>query len=106
MIAVEQARAHLEHLGLGEAAAVLEGRLEAAAHRQAPYAEFLADLLGAETTVRRERYLRTRTRLAHFPYQRTLEQFDFRFQPSIDQRQVRELATLAFVTEAANVLLL
>jgi len=106
MIALEQARAHLEQLGLGEAAAVLDGRLEAAAHRQVPYAEFLADLLGAEATVRRERYLRTRTRLAHFPYLRTLEQFDFGFQPSIDQRQVRELATLAFVTEAANVLLL
>ena len=34
------------------------------------------------------------------------DQFDFRFQPSIDERQVRELATLTFVTEAANVRLL
>jgi DNA replication protein DnaC len=35
-----------------------------------------------------------------------LDQFDFRFQPSIDKRQIRDLATLTFVTEAANVLLL
>jgi DNA replication protein DnaC len=106
MIALEQARQHLEHLGLAQAAAVLEGRLEAAAHRQLPYAEFLADLLGAEAAARRERYLRTRTRLAHLPFQRTLGQFGFAFQPSLDERQVRELATLAFVAEAANVLLL
>ena len=106
MIAVEVARYHLEHLGLAQAAAVLESRLEAAAQKQTPYAEFLADLLGAEAAARRERYLRTRTRLAHLPFHRTLEQFDFSFQPSVDERQVRELATLAFVAEAANVLLL
>ncbi len=106
MIALEQARHHLEHLGLDQAAAVLEGRLEAAAQQQVPYAEFLADLLGTEAAARRERYLRTRTRLAHLPFQRTLAEFDFGFQPSIDERQVRELATLAFVAEAANVLLL
>ena len=106
MIALERARHYLEQLGLDEAAAVLESRLEAAAQEQRAYADFLADLLGTETAVRRERYLRTRTRLAHLPFQRTLAQFDFRFQPSIDERQVRELATLTFVAEAANVLLL
>ena len=55
---------------------------------------------------RRERYLKTKTSLAHLPFQRTLEQFDFSFQPSIDERQVKELANLAFVAEATNILLL
>lgn len=106
MIAAAQARQALEHLGLVEAAIVLESRLEAAAQKQLPYADFLADLLASETSVRRERYLRARTRLAHLPFQRTLDQFDFRFQPSIDKRQVKELATLTFVSEAANILFL
>ena len=106
MIAAAQARQSLEQLGLAEAAAVLDGRLEAASQKQLPYADFLADLLSTETAVRRERYLRTRTRLAHLPFQRTLDQFDFRFQPSIDKRQVRDLATLTFISEAANVLFL
>jgi len=52
-----------------------------------------------------ERYLVSRTRLAHLPYQRTLEDLDFTFRPSIDERQVRDLAGLSFVPEAANVLL-
>jgi DNA replication protein DnaC len=106
MIAAAQARQALEHLGLAEAATVLESRLEAAAQKQLPYADFLADLLASETSVRRERYLRARTRLAHLPFQRTLDQFDFRFQPSIDKRQVKELAALTFVSEAANILFL
>lgn len=106
MIAIAKARHYLEQLGLHQAAAVLEGRLEAAAHKQLPYAEFLVDLLGVEATARHERYLRTRMRLAHLPFHRTLEQFDFSFQPSIDERQIRELATLAFVADAANVIFL
>ena len=44
--------------------------------------------------------------MAHLPFQRTLEQFDFTFQPSIDERQVKEMASLAFVPEATNILLL
>ena len=70
------------------------------------HVDFLLDLLSVEVAARRERYLKTRTRLAHFPFQRTLEQFDFSFQPSIDERLIRELATLSFVSEAANVILL
>ena len=106
MIALEKARQNLEMLGLNQAAAVLESRLEGAARNQPTYAEFLADLLDAELQVRRERYLRTRLSLAHLPFHKTLRDFDFSFQPSIDERQIRELATLAFVAEAANVIFL
>ena len=53
----------------------------------------LADLLGVELAARRERYPTTRTRMAHLPFKRTLEDFDFSFQPSIGERQVKELAT-------------
>ena len=106
MIALEQARHHLETLGLKQAVEVLDNTLDAAANQQLPYPEMLAQLLGAEVAARRERYLTTRTKLAHLPFQRTLEQFDFAFQPSIDQRLAKELASLAFVSEASNVLLL
>lgn len=106
MIALEKARAHLEQLGLAQAATALDGQLEHAAQHELPYAEFLANLLGVEAAARRERYLRTRTSLAHFPYHRTLEQFDFAFQPSIDRRLIEELATMAFVANYANVIFL
>ena len=106
MIALEQARQHLETLGLKQAVEVLDNTLDAAASKQLTYADVLAQLLGAEVSARRERYLTTKTRMAHLPFQRTLEQFDFAFQPSIDERQVKELANLAFVSEATNILLL
>ena len=106
MISLEQARQHLETPGLKQAVEVLDNTLDAAANKQLPDPEMQAELLGAEVAARRQRYLTTRNRLAHLPFQRTLEQFDFDFQPSIDERLVKELANLAFVAEAANVLLL
>ena len=105
-MALEQARLHLETLGLKQAVEALENSLDVAAGKQLTYPEMLAELLGVEVSARRERYLSTRTKMAHLPFHRTLEQFDFAFQPSIDERQVKELANLAFVTEATNILLL
>ena len=106
MMALEQARQHLETLGLKQAVEALENSLDLAASKQLTYPEMLAELLDVEVSARRERYLSTRTKMAHLPFHRTLEQFDFAFQPSIDERQVKELANLAFVTEATNILLL
>ena len=106
VIALEQARQYLESLGLKQAVEVLDNTLDTAASKQLTYPEMLEQLLGVEVDARRERYLSTRTKMAHFPFQRTLEQFDFAFQPSIDERQVKELANLAFVAEATNILLL
>ena len=76
MIALEQARQYMESLGLTEAVEVLDSRLDAAARKQMPYPDMLADLLGIEVAARRERYLTTRTRMAHLPFRRTLEQFE------------------------------
>jgi DNA replication protein DnaC len=106
VIALERAREQLETLGLVEAAARLDARLEAASKSEIPYAEFLTDLLGQELSVRRERYLLTRTKLARLPFRKTLEQFDFDAQPSIDRKQVMELASLSFIPHADNLILL
>src|SRR5260370_42479502 len=47
-----------------------------------------------------------RIRMAHFPFEKTLESFDFKFQPSLDPKIVRELATSRYIANAENVLLL
>ncbi|MCU1248223.1 MAG: ISAca2, transposase istB [Edaphobacter sp.] len=52
------------------------------------------------------RQVRLKTQWAHFPYNKGLDQFDFAFQPSVDQRKLRELAGLAFLERKENVLLL
>ena len=72
----------------------LEPLLETAAKKEPSYADFLLEVISAEADARRQRYLKTRLQLAHLPYVKTFDQFDFAFQPSIDERQIRELRTL------------
>jgi DNA replication protein DnaC len=93
-------------LSLTTSEGVLESHLETAARKEAPYAEFLHDLLLVETEARRLRLWNTRMKLAHLPYVKKLSDFDFSFQPNIDERQLKELATLGFVHEANNIILL
>jgi len=106
MTAIEQLQETLTGLGLTALAARLEGLLEQAAKKEPSYGDFLLEVLSTESDARRQRYLKTRLQLAHLPYLKNFDQFDFSFQPSIDERQIRELRTLRFVHEASNVILL
>nr|WP_235548996.1 ATP-binding protein [Paenibacillus sp. Soil522] len=60
-----------------------------------------------EISARHERFIRIKTRMAaHLPYHKTLDQCDFRFQPSIDERRIRDMATLRFVEHQENLIFL
>ncbi len=102
----QQVRAHLHTLGLTAAAARLAPALEAAERDKPGYTEFLADMLGHEVIALRERQLAGRMRFAKLPARKTLEQFDFAAQPSLDRRLIEDLATLRFVEEKSNILLI
>ena len=106
MTPLERLRTTLTALSLTAIDARLEALLESASKKEASYADFLLEVLSAEADARRQRYLKTRLQLAHLPYVKTFHQFDFAFQPSIDERQIRELRRLRFVHEASNVILL
>ena len=106
MTPIERLQTALNGLGLKAAETRLEGLLEQASKKEPSYAEFLDELLSCEVDARRTRYLRARLQLAHFPFVKTFDQFDFAFQPSIDERQIRELRSLRFVHEASNVVFL
>jgi DNA replication protein DnaC len=98
---IERLQTALETLGLKAVEARLENLLEEAAKKEPSYADFLQDLLNCEVEVRRTRYLRARLQLAHFPFIKTFEQFDFSFQPSIDERQIRSCVRCALFTMPA-----
>jgi DNA replication protein DnaC len=106
MTTLEQLRTTLGGLNLTAIDARLESLLETAAKQAPAYGDFLLHVMNTESDARRQRYLKTRLQLAHLPFVKTFDQFDFAFQPSIDERQIRELRTLRFVHEASNVILL
>lgn len=67
----------------------------------------LLDLvLSEELAVRDDRRFRNGLRLSKLPHHKTLEDYDFSFQPDLDPRKVKDLATPSFVEDKANVALL
>jgi DNA replication protein DnaC len=96
----------LERLKLDHLEAQLDVVCEQSASHQLDYKHFLAQALDVEWQGRSQRGTEARLRLARFPWLKTLEQFDFDCQPSLDRRQVRELAGLSFVERAHNVIVL
>src|SRR5579875_2228149 len=106
MTPVERIQTALNGLGLKAAEARIESLLEQASKKEPSYADFLDELLACEVDARRSRYLRARLQLAHLPFLKTFDQFDFGFQPSIDERQIHEVRTLRFIHEASNVVFL
>jgi DNA replication protein DnaC len=100
----QQLRGHLAALKLTATAEALASQLEQAEQRKPGYTRFLADLLAIEVQAVEQRALQSRLRLAGFPQTKTLEEFDFDAQPTLDRRLIEELSTLRFVQEKANVL--
>jgi DNA replication protein DnaC len=84
----------------------LQIRLQEAMANELSYQEFLTNLIEDELTVRRDRLMSRRLKQAKLPYMKTMTDFDFSFNPSINKQQVKKLATTAFVAQEQNVLLI
>lgn len=79
---------------------------QAAAQKNASFADFLEDLLRAEREANRTRSREMLARTAGFPAIKTLEDYDFRFAAGAPKQQIMELASLAFVERRENLVLL
>lgn len=96
----------LKQLGLTQVEPALPALCETARHEQWTYETFLQRVLAAEIEGRDRSAAERRLQAARLPTLKTLEAFDFSFQPSLSERLIWELADLAFVRTATNVLFL
>jgi DNA replication protein DnaC len=101
-----QAESGLAHLGLATAQQHLDTAAQQAAAGQWSYRHFLGYLLAGEIQARHRRTVETSLQFAHFPYLKYLRDFDYRAQPSLDQRLMEDLAGGRFLSEGRNVVLL
>ena len=100
----QRLREHLAYLRLPDAAAALPGVLDDARTRSLSPTATLERLLAVEVTATEARRLASRTHFACLPAGYTLADFDYTAQPGVDEALIRDLASLRFLDEAANVL--
>src|SRR5207245_4828826 len=91
---------------LGATAEQLAAALEHAEQEKPSYTRFLERLLAVEVEATERRRLEGRLRFASFPSEKTLAEVDYDAQPGLDRKMVEELATLRFIAEKANALLI
>lgn len=95
----EQLKADLDYLQWPRAAECFAALGDEAKEAGWSHVEYLGKVVAEQASATVNRRLAARLRYARFPFRRTIEEFDFSFQPSIDKKLVEDLATLRFIEE-------
>ena len=98
--------ATLKQLRLSGLNQTLDVRLQEAAANRLSHAEFLELILQDELNVRQQRQMERRTKCADFRSLKTLDDFDWSFNPSIHKKDIFDLAACKFIRETKDVLFL
>lgn len=95
-----------EQLNLNAIAGQYSIKAQEAADNQLSFCNFLENLLTLEQTEKKLKGRSMLTRMAGFPAIKTLDAFDFKFATGIPKAKIKELASLAFIERAENIVLL
>lgn len=96
----------LQALRLSHVEADLASLYEQARLHSLTYEAFLRRVLSLEIEGRKLAAQHKRLKAARLPMRKTLEEFDFAFQPSLNERQIWELAELSFIQTKTNIVFL
>lgn len=91
-------------LSLPVVASTYDKEAESAAKVKASYKECLYNVLQQQIIVRIDDSINAMIKKARFPFLKIMEEFDFTCQPKIDEKLIRELATLSFLKYAKNIM--
>ena len=100
----ERVHEHLNRLGLSVTEEILDNYLETAKDRS--FMEILDHLLEQEVKNLKSRKVEMRLNYSGLPFRKTMNDFDFTFQPSIDRPVIDDLMTLRFIHNRENVVFL
>ena len=103
---LDRLQANLNRLRLGRVAQVLDEVVQSAQSQGYSHLQVLDALLEEEVACKEQRRLDTTLKISGLPFIKTLDDFDFTFQPHLDRRQINSLFDLTFLSRHENVLLL
>lgn len=97
---------NLEELKLEKVREHLNSYLDSIKNQDISHLQVLKDLTDMELDFKRIRSSKMRISIANFPFERTLEDFDFQYQTSVNKKEIYDLATLRFIENNSNILFL
>lgn len=105
-LAYERIKENLSALNMKNTLGTIDNYLEKAIHEKINIVDILDHILCEEARFKKNRAVESQIQMSGFPFKKTLESFDFDFQPSIDKSQIEELITMRFVENKENVVFL
>ncbi len=90
---------NLEILKLEKMKEILPNAITNSVKNNVGLQDSLLELTKAEIEFRDERAKKINITVSNFPYIRTINQFDFSYQPAINKNQILDLASLRFIEE-------
>ncbi len=102
----ERLHHNLKLLKLTTFESILDNYLEIAAKDDKSFIEILDYIVDQEIQSKEARSEALRMRIAGFPFEKRLDEFNFKYQPSLDKAVIKEIASLRFIRNAENVVFL
>ena len=103
---MDRIRDNLTVLKMRHTLEILDNYMERVVKDNLNIIEALDHILAEESRYKNKRAIETQIQTSGFPMKKELNDFDFSFQPSIDKRQIDELATMRFLENSENIVFL
>jgi DNA replication protein DnaC len=105
-LVMDRLQANLSRLRLHRVGAVLPELAAAAQQQSKSYLDFLDELLEEEVAHKEQHRVESTLKISGLPFVKTIDEFDFPFQPKLDKQQIKNLFDLSFIERAENVIFL
>jgi DNA replication protein DnaC len=103
---LDRIQTNLTRLRLPRISEILESVMQAAEAAGKSYLSFLDELLEEEVGCREQRRVETSLKISGLPFLKSIDEFDFTFQPKLDRQKVMSLFDLTFIRQKGNVIFL
>jgi len=105
-LVMDRIESNLTRLKLSRIPEILGGLAKTAQEQGKSYLSFLDELLEEEVAAKEQRRIETALKISGLPYIKSIDEFDFTFQPNLDKQKIMGLFDLSFIQEKGNVIFL
>jgi DNA replication protein DnaC len=105
-LVLDRIESNLTRLRLPRIREILQGGIKLAEEQGTSYLRFLDDLLEEEVAQKEQRRIETTLKISGLPFIKSIDEFDFTFQPKLDRQKVMSLFDLTFIRQKGNIIFL
>jgi DNA replication protein DnaC len=105
-LALDRIQSSLSRLKLSRIGDILGETIKIAEKEGKSYLSFLEELLEEEVATKEQRRVETALKISGLPFIKSIDEFDFAFQPKLNRQKVMSLFDLTFIKEKGNLILL